>query len=203
METPRYQQTFVDTYAKVGFAKLYDCKTPLTPQRPGHSLLRRARHSLAACAERRGDGIYCRTHDRHEYELYLAVENIDYGRTKARSPQDPGGRVLIVEDNAIVLESLAAALAQWGYETLAASTGEEALRVAEDERWRIGAIVTDQHLEAGIIGVETAKEIVRRSGRYSPAVILTGDTPGKAFRKLPQAASRSSTNQSPLNLRRS
>ena len=25
-----YQQTFVDTYAKVGFAKLYDRKTPLT-----------------------------------------------------------------------------------------------------------------------------------------------------------------------------
>ncbi len=25
-----YQQTFVDTYAKVGFAKLYDRKTPIT-----------------------------------------------------------------------------------------------------------------------------------------------------------------------------
>ena len=25
-----YQQTFIDTYAKVGFAKLYDRKTPLT-----------------------------------------------------------------------------------------------------------------------------------------------------------------------------
>jgi hypothetical protein len=24
-----YQQTFVDTYAKIGFAKLYDRKTPL------------------------------------------------------------------------------------------------------------------------------------------------------------------------------
>ena len=25
-----YQQTFIDTYAKVGFAKLYDGKTPIT-----------------------------------------------------------------------------------------------------------------------------------------------------------------------------
>ncbi len=25
-----YQQTFIDTYAKVAFAKLYDRKTPLT-----------------------------------------------------------------------------------------------------------------------------------------------------------------------------
>ena len=33
---------------------------------------------------------YCGTHDRHEYELYLAVENIDHTRTKARSPQTNG-----------------------------------------------------------------------------------------------------------------
>lgn len=31
-----------------------------------------------------------RWHDRHEYELYLAVENIDHTRTKARSPQTNG-----------------------------------------------------------------------------------------------------------------
>ncbi len=29
-----YQQTFIDTYAKVGFAKLYDRKTPITAARP-------------------------------------------------------------------------------------------------------------------------------------------------------------------------
>jgi len=30
---------------------------------------------------------YCGAHDRHEYELYLAVENIDHTRTKVKSPQ--------------------------------------------------------------------------------------------------------------------
>ena len=29
-------------------------------------------------------------HDRHEYELYLAVENIDHARTKTKSPQTNG-----------------------------------------------------------------------------------------------------------------
>lgn len=29
-----YQQTYIDTYSKVGFAKLYDCKTPLTAADP-------------------------------------------------------------------------------------------------------------------------------------------------------------------------
>jgi transposase InsO family protein len=33
---------------------------------------------------------FCGTHDRHEYELYLAVENIDHSRTKAKSPQTNG-----------------------------------------------------------------------------------------------------------------
>ena len=30
-----YQQTFIDTYAKVAFAKLYDRKTPITAAAPG------------------------------------------------------------------------------------------------------------------------------------------------------------------------
>ena len=90
--------------------------------------------------------------------------------------EDPGGRVMIVEDNAIVLSSLEAALAAWGYEVVGASTGEEALRLAEAECWRFGAIVADQHLGGGLTGVDTVKEITRRSGRYLPALILTGDT---------------------------
>jgi len=30
---------------------------------------------------------FCGAHDRHEYELYLAVEDIDHTRTKTKSPQ--------------------------------------------------------------------------------------------------------------------
>ena len=33
---------------------------------------------------------YCGVPDRHPYELYLAVENIDHTRTKAKSPQTNG-----------------------------------------------------------------------------------------------------------------
>jgi transposase InsO family protein len=33
---------------------------------------------------------YCGTPERHEYELYLAVENIDHTRTKVKSPQTNG-----------------------------------------------------------------------------------------------------------------
>ena len=33
---------------------------------------------------------YCGNPEHHEYELYLAIEDIDHSRTKARSPQTNG-----------------------------------------------------------------------------------------------------------------
>jgi transposase InsO family protein len=88
-----YQQTFVDTYSKVTFAKLYDRKTPITAadllndrvlpffEEQGVELLR-------VLTDRGTE--YCGNPERHEYELYLAVEDIDHSRTKTKSPQTNG-----------------------------------------------------------------------------------------------------------------
>jgi transposase InsO family protein len=88
-----YQQTFIDTYAKVGFAKLYDRKTPLTAADllNDRVLPFYAEHEipLSRILTDRGTE-YCGLPDRHEYELYLAVEDTDHTRTKARSPQTNG-----------------------------------------------------------------------------------------------------------------
>jgi transposase InsO family protein len=88
-----YQQTFIDTYAKVAFAKLYDRKTPITaadllndrvlPFYDEHGI------PLSRVLTDRGTE-FCGKPEHHEYELYLAVENIDHTRTKARSPQTNG-----------------------------------------------------------------------------------------------------------------
>ena len=88
-----YQQTFIDTYAKVGFAKLYDVKTALTaadllndqvlPFYEEHGI------PLSRVLTDRGSE-YCGNPERHEYELYLAIENIDHSRTKTKSPQTNG-----------------------------------------------------------------------------------------------------------------
>ena len=87
-----YQQTFIDTYSKVAFAKLYDRKNPVTaadllndrvlPFFEEHEV------ALSRVLTDRGTE-YCGT-DAHEYELYLAVEDIDHTRTKAKSPQTNG-----------------------------------------------------------------------------------------------------------------
>ena len=88
-----YQQTFIDTYAKVAFTKLYDRKTPITaadllndrvlPFFDEHDI------RLSRVLTDRGTE-YCGSPERHEYELYLAVEDIDHTRTKTRSPQTNG-----------------------------------------------------------------------------------------------------------------
>jgi transposase InsO family protein len=88
-----HQQTFIDTYAKVAFTKLYDRNTPITaadllndrvlPFFDEHDI------RLSRVLTDRGTE-YCGSPERHEYELYLAVEDIDHTRTKTRSPQTNG-----------------------------------------------------------------------------------------------------------------
>jgi hypothetical protein len=80
----------IDTYAKVAFAKLYDRKTPITaadllndrvlPFFDSHEV------KLLRTLTDRGSE-YCGNPERHEYELYLAIEDIDYSRTKTKSMQ--------------------------------------------------------------------------------------------------------------------
>jgi hypothetical protein len=88
-----YQQTFIDTYAKVGFAKLYDRRNALVaadllndrvlPFYEQHDL-----RLLRVLTDRGSE--YCGSRERHEYQLYLAIEDIDHSKTKAKSPQSNG-----------------------------------------------------------------------------------------------------------------
>jgi transposase InsO family protein len=88
-----YQQTFIDTYAKVGFAKLYDRKTPITATDLLNDRVSPFYEENGVALQRiltdRGTE-YCGNPEHHEYELYLAVEDIDHTRTKAKSPQTNG-----------------------------------------------------------------------------------------------------------------
>lgn len=88
-----YQQTFIDTYSKVALAKVYDRKNALVaadllndrvvPFFEEHQV------PLLRILTDRGSE-YCGNREYHEYQLYLAVENIDHTRTKAKSPQTNG-----------------------------------------------------------------------------------------------------------------
>jgi len=88
-----YQQTFVDTYSKVAFAKLYTTKTPITAA----DLLNDrvlpffADHKVPVLRILTDRGTeYCGKLEQHDYQLYLAMTDIEHTRTKAASPQTNG-----------------------------------------------------------------------------------------------------------------
>ena len=88
-----YQQTFVDTYCKWAAAKLYTTKTPITSA----DLLN---DRVLPFFEEHGMGVlriltdrgteFCGKAEQHDYELFLAVNDIEHTKTKAQHPQTNG-----------------------------------------------------------------------------------------------------------------
>ncbi|RYU96935.1 helix-turn-helix domain-containing protein, partial [Emticicia agri] len=79
-----YQQTFIDTYSKVAFVKLYDRKIALVAADmlndkviPFHE---QNQIRLLRVLTDRGTE-YCGNREQHEYQLYLAIEDIDHTKT--------------------------------------------------------------------------------------------------------------------------
>lgn len=88
-----YQQTYIDTFSKVAFCKLYDRKNALVaadllndrvlPFYEEHDV------KLLRILTDRGTE-YKGSREHHEYELYLSIEEIEHTVTKAKSPQTNG-----------------------------------------------------------------------------------------------------------------
>lgn len=88
-----YQQTFVDTYSKVAFAKLYTTKTPITAadllnDRVLPFFAEQGMGILRILTDRGTE--YCGKAETHDYQLYLALADIEHTKTKARHPQTNG-----------------------------------------------------------------------------------------------------------------
>jgi len=88
-----YQQTYVDTYSKWASAKLYSTKTPITAA----DLLN---DQVLPFMEEQGMGVvriltdrgteFCGKAEAHDYQLYLALNEIEHTKTKVRHPQTNG-----------------------------------------------------------------------------------------------------------------
>ena len=88
-----YQQTYVDTYAKVAHCKLYTTKTPIASADllNDRVLPFYAEHDLPVLRILTDRGTeYCGKVEQHDYQLYLALNEIEHTRTKARHPQTNG-----------------------------------------------------------------------------------------------------------------
>jgi transposase InsO family protein len=88
-----YQQTFIDTYSKIAFCKLYDRKNALVAADTLNDrvvpFFDQYDIKLMRVLTDRGTE-YCGNREHHEYQLYLDIEDIEHTKTKAKSPQTNG-----------------------------------------------------------------------------------------------------------------
>ena len=88
-----YQQTFIDTYSRVAFAKLYETKHAITSADLLNDrvlpFFEEYEIPLLRILTDRGTE-YKGKPEHHEYELYLAIEGIDHSKTQVRHPQTNG-----------------------------------------------------------------------------------------------------------------
>ena len=88
-----YQQTVIDTYSRVAFAKLYTSKHAITSAEVLNDrvlpFFEEQNISVLRMLTDRGTEFNGRP-ENHEYELYLQLENIEHSKTKVRHPQSNG-----------------------------------------------------------------------------------------------------------------
>lgn len=88
-----YQQTFIDTYSKVAFAKLYTMKTAIAAADMLNDKVlpfftSQGLPMLRILTDRGSE--YCGKVENHDYELYLAINDIEHTKTKVKHPQTNG-----------------------------------------------------------------------------------------------------------------
>jgi signal transduction histidine kinase len=86
-----------------------------------------------------------------------------------------GVRVLLVEDDAAVLEAMSSLLERWHCSVRVASSTREALECLGDTDWVPDLIIADQHLDDGDLGSITIGEARQYLNRAVPSLIVTAD----------------------------
>ncbi|WP_220813097.1 PAS domain-containing hybrid sensor histidine kinase/response regulator [Pseudomonas paralcaligenes] len=100
-------------------------------------------------------------------------------RAVAKAPQVqlgdplPGHRLLVVDNEQSILDSMAALLGQWGCEVLTARDLNQALTVLDGRAPDV--LLIDYHLDNGVIGCEVVEALRARFDPQLPVVMITAD----------------------------
>ena len=86
-----------------------------------------------------------------------------------------GTKVLLVENDADVLQAMTFLLERWQCLVRAATSTEDALSLLGDTDWVPDIVIADQHLDDGDLGTATIAEVRDYLGRAVPALIVTAD----------------------------
>ncbi len=102
-------------------------------------------------------------------------EDPEVAGQQAKESDLRGLRIVVVDNDEIVLESMARTLEEWGCRVIAASDWAGLEAKLEMTVSPIDLILTDFHLDAGLSGYELIKRVRKRQDRQIPSILLTGD----------------------------
>ena len=115
--------------------------------------------------------------------LASAVSAEEFGAESEPDADLAGMVVLVIDDQAAVLEGMKALLGRWGCETILADS-EEAAVVATAQAQRLPElIIADYRLRADRTGSQAIDRVRREFGESIPALIITGDTGPERLRE--------------------
>jgi two-component system, sensor histidine kinase len=94
----------------------------------------------------------------------------------ASSRNGEGRLAVVIDDDAMVLESLEAILVEWGYQAIAAVSADEAVAQVRELDRRPDIVIADYRLREGRTGTEAILAIRALYDHPIPGLILTGET---------------------------
>lgn len=94
----------------------------------------------------------------------------------------PGRRLLVLDNEVSILESMGALLGQWGCEVVTATDEVGALLALQGRAPEL--ILADFHLDHGVVGCEVVRHLCEHFGAAIPAVIITADRSDQCRRSL-------------------
>src|SRR5215472_10031136 len=94
-----------------------------------------------------------------------------------------GKRVIVIDDDALVLEAMRGILQSWGCRVQTAASGDAALAGLAKDGGSPDLIISDSRLADGESGVETIERLRAAVGAPIPAFVITGDTAPERLRE--------------------
>ncbi|WLH77473.1 hybrid sensor histidine kinase/response regulator [Pseudomonas sp. FP2335] len=113
-------------------------------------------------------------------EMPLAISQLPVQPTTGNPL--PGRRLLVIDNETSILESMSALLEQWGCEVLTATDQVGAMAVLQGRAPEL--ILADYHLDHGVVGCEVVKQLREHFACKIPAVIITADRTDQCRRAL-------------------
>lgn len=94
-------------------------------------------------------------------------------------------RIVVVDDEAAVLEASKALLEQWGCQVVVAASGPQAVQCLGGSSRPPDVLICDYRLGGDENGLDVVERLRDEFNRHIPALIVTGDVVPESLRKLP------------------